>query len=130
LPPSLRPPQQPAVGQLPPAWSRLQTSLAAIQLGRGEQAELELRALIRRYPRFAEARVALAAQLCLRGSIVEARSCWRAAIRLDPRCRQRHWLEESGPWPPLALVALETLMVAEIPAPSWCAASCGTLQQP
>jgi len=105
LTPSLLIPQ----GAVPPAPVRLQAALAAFQKGQAERAELDLRALIRRYPRFAEAHTALAAVLCRRGAIGKASACWREADRLDPRCCQRQWLQESRQWPPLALEALEPL---------------------
>lgn len=100
-------------GAVPPAPGRLQAALAAFQKGQAELAELDLRALIRRYPRFAEAHAALAAVLCRRGAIEKARACWRQADRLDPRCCQRQWLQESRQWPPLALEALEPLLARE-----------------
>jgi len=106
--PSLLSPQA-----VPPAPVRLQAALAAFQKGHAELAELDLRALIRRYPRLAEAHAALAAVLCRRGATEKARACWREADRLDPRCCQRHWLEESCQWPPLALEALEPLLARE-----------------
>jgi hypothetical protein len=79
-----------------PGLARAAAALVAFQQGRGDQAELELRALIRRYPLLAEARAALAALLCSRGALGEASGsggrppgwiramasasgCWRAA---------------------------------------------------
>ena len=109
LTPSLLLPQ----GAVPPSPVRLQAALAAFQKGQAELAELDLLALIRRYPRFAEAHAALAAVLCRRGAIEKARACWRQADRLDPRCCQRQWLLESRQWPPLALEALEPLLARE-----------------
>ncbi len=98
---------------MPPAPVRLQAALAAFQQGQAVRAERDLLALIRRYPRFAEARVALAAVLCRRGAIGRAGACWREAVRLDPRCCRRQWLQESCQWPPLALEALEPLLARE-----------------
>ena len=106
--PSLLSPQA-----VPPAPVRLQAALAAFQKGHAELAELDLRALIRRYPRLAEAHAALAAVLCRRGAIGKAGACWREADRLDPRCCQHQWLQESRQWPPLALEALEPLLARE-----------------
>lgn len=94
-----------------PGLARAAAALVAFQQGRGDQAELELRALIRRYPLLAEARAALAALLCSRGALGEASGCWRTATRLDPRYGQRQWLLESRRWPPRALAALEPLLL-------------------
>lgn len=87
LTPSLLLPQR----AVPPAPLRLQAALAAFQMGHAEWAELDLRALIRRYPRFAEAHAALAAVLCRRGAIgkASASGCRRAASGL--RLPWRRW---------------------------------------
>lgn len=98
--------QRPALGL-----ARSRAALAAFQLGEAELAEAELRALVRRYPRLAEAHAALAAVLCRRGAIEEACGCWSATTRLDPRYRQRQWLLRRRHWPPLPLAALNALVL-------------------
>ncbi len=90
--------------------ARCSAALASLQLGELEQAEAEMRSLLRRYPLLAEARAALAALLSSRGNLAEAKAQWSAATRLDPRCRQQDWLLQSRHWPPLPLQALVPLL--------------------
>ena len=89
------------------AMARSSAALAAFQLGQLEPAERELRALIRRYPLFADARAGLTALLWRRGASGEAESHWAAASGLDPRYRQPEWLLQIRRWPPEPVSALE-----------------------
>ena len=95
------------------AMARSSAALAAWQEEDLSGAEVELRKLIRRYPLFADARAALSALLWQRGATGEAESHWAAASGLDPRYRQRDWLQEVRRWPPkptrqlMAFLALE-----------------------
>ena len=75
-------------------------ALAVYQLGEFDLAEKELRALIRRYPMFADPRAALSGLLWHYGSFGEAESHWNAAVGLDNRYRQRDWLLQIRRWPP------------------------------
>ena len=79
-------------------------------LGDLEEAERQLRNLIRRYPLFADARAGLTALLWQRGAAGEAESHWAAASGLDPRYRQPEWLSEIRRWPPEPVHALETFL--------------------
>jgi tetratricopeptide (TPR) repeat protein len=88
------------------AMARSSAALAAFQLGELDQAELELRRLIRRYPLFADARAGLTALLWRRGASGEAESHWASASGLDPRYRQPEWLLEIRRWPPEPVQAL------------------------
>lgn len=90
--------------------ARCNAALISLQLGELEQAEAELRSLLRRYPLLAEARAGLTALLCSRGNLAEALGQWHATTRLDPRYRQRDWLLQNRRWPPLPLQALEPLL--------------------
>ena len=85
-------------------------ALAALQLGESGDAERELRALIRRYPLFADARAALTALLWQKGAFGEAESHWAAASGLDPRYRQPAWLAAVRRWPPAPVAALERFL--------------------
>lgn len=108
--PSSLPPAVPEVAEASARGrARSRAALAQLQQGQAEQAELKLRALVRRYPLLAEAHTALASVLCSRGAIAEARACWHAATRIDPRCRRLGWLLDACQWPPLAIAALEPL---------------------
>ncbi len=75
-------------------------ALAVYQLGEFDLAEKELRALIRRYPMFADPRAALSGLLWHYGSFGEAESHWTAAVGLDNRYRQQDWLLQIRRWPP------------------------------
>jgi predicted Zn-dependent protease len=92
------------------AMARSSAALAAFQLGELEEAERQLRNLIRRYPLFADARAGLTALLWRRGAGGEAESHWAAASGLDPRYRQSEWLLESRRWPPQPVQALEDFL--------------------
>ena len=82
------------------AMARSSEAMARYQLEQFEQAERELRNLIRRYPMFADARAGLSALLWKQGQRGEAESHWAAASGLDPRYRQADWLLSVRRWPP------------------------------
>ena len=82
------------------AMARSSEAMARYQLDQLDQAERELRNLIRRYPMFADARAGLSALLWKQGQRGEAESHWAAASGLDPRYRQADWLLSVRRWPP------------------------------
>ena len=92
------------------AMARSSEALAAFQLGDLDDAEHQLRALIRRYPLFADARAALTALLWQRGARGEAESHWVSASGLDPRYRDSEWLLGIRRWPPAAVAALQQFL--------------------
>ena len=92
------------------AMARSSAALAAFQLGEFDQAEVELRRLIRRYPLFADARAGLTALLWRRGARGEAESHWASASGLDPRYRQSEWLLQIRRWPPEPVQALSDFL--------------------
>ena len=95
------------------AMARSSAALAAFQLGELDQAEAELRRLIRRYPLFADARAGLTALLWRRGARGEAESHWASASGLDPRYRQPEWLLEIRRWPPEPVQALSDFLALD-----------------
>ncbi len=92
------------------AMARSSAALAAFQQGDLEEAERELRNLIRRYPLFADARAGLTALLWSKGARGEAESHWAAASGLDPRYRQGEWLQQIRRWPPVPIQALDQFL--------------------
>ncbi len=88
-------------------------ALTLYQLGHLDQAELELRGIVQKYPMFADARAALSALLWHKGFLGEAKSNWAAAVGLDNRYKRQDWLLKIRRWPPeptkdlLAFLALE-----------------------
>ena len=92
------------------AMARSSAALAAFQLQDLDQAEAELRRLIRRHPLFADARAGLTALLWRRGARGEAESHWASASGLDPRYRQPEWLLEIRRWPPEPVQALSDFL--------------------
>jgi tetratricopeptide (TPR) repeat protein len=92
------------------AMARSSAALAAFQLGELEVAERSLRSLIRRHPLFADARAGLTALLWRRGARGEAESNWVSASGLDPRYRQREWLQSTRRWPPEPVEALQQFL--------------------
>ncbi|WP_143703395.1 tetratricopeptide repeat protein [Prochlorococcus marinus] len=93
--------------------ARISKALANYQLKNFDQAESDLRAIIRKYPMFPDSRAALTALLWKRGLVGEAESNWIAVAGLDNRFLDRNWLEDSLRWPPdplkdlLAFIDLE-----------------------
>lgn len=84
------------------AIARSSEALACYQLHQFEEAEKQLRTIIRKYPLFADARAALSVILWKKGEIGEAESHWAAASGLDSRYRQHDWLSNIRRWPPEA----------------------------
>ena len=95
------------------AMARSSAALAAFQLGELDQAETELRRVIRRYPLFADARAGLTALLWRQGARGEAESHWASASGLDPRYRQPEWLLEIRRWPPEPVQALSYFLALD-----------------
>ena len=95
------------------AMARSSKALCDYQLEKFDDAENELRNLIRRYPMMADVRASLSALLWRKGFVGEAESNWVAASGLDNRYRQRDWLLNIRRWPPgptedlMAFLALE-----------------------
>ncbi len=97
------------------AMARSSKSLACYQLNQFDEAEQELRFLIRKYPMFADARAAISALLWRKGSFGEAESNWAAASGLDSRYKSKDWLLNVRRWPPqpsedlMSFLALKTI---------------------
>ena len=79
--------------------ARSSKALACYQLNQLDEAEQELRTLIRKYPLFADGRAALSALLWRRGFVGEAESNWEAAVGLDSRYKEEEWLKNVRRWP-------------------------------
>ena len=73
-------------------------ALADFQLGQDKMAFKQLRALLRRYPDFADVRAALAAALWDVGLQAQAEEEWGRVN--DPRYRDLNWLKANRRWPP------------------------------
>ena len=97
------------------AMARSSRALALYQLEAFDDAEREMRNLIRRYPMFADARAGLSALLWIRGSKGEAESNWAAASGLDPSYREADWLLQVRRWPPRPVADLQRLLALESP---------------
>ena len=82
---------------LPMAISSL--ALVNYQLDELDEAESQLRRLIRRYPMLPDSRAALTALLWKKGSIGEAESHWAAVVGLDTRYKDLDWLLNTRRWP-------------------------------
>ena len=97
------------------AIARSSKALACYQLNQIDEAEQDLRSLIRKYPLFADGRAALTALLWRKGSFGEAESHWAAVVGLDGRYREEEWLLKVRRWPPgpindlMAFLDLETV---------------------
>jgi len=78
-------------------------ALASYQLGKYNEAESELRSLIKEYPMCADSRAGLAALLWKKGLIGEAQTNWAAVLGLDNRYLDKDWLLNFRHWPPAAV---------------------------
>ena len=90
--------------------ARSSKALADYQNDQLEEAESELRSLIRKHPMFADARAALTALLWQRGLVGEAESNWAAALGLDNRYSQTDWLLNIRRWPPKPIKDLKAFL--------------------
>ncbi len=97
------------------AMARSSKALCDYQMGEFDQAESELRNLIRRYPMMADARAALSAVLWRKGFSGEAESHWAAASGLDARYSQKEWLSNIRRWPPQPIADLMAFLALERP---------------
>jgi hypothetical protein len=66
-----------------------------------------MRALVRKYPKFADMRAALAAALWETGKRGEAESHWVAVTGLDSRYKDLEWVANVRRWPPSMVAALQ-----------------------
>ncbi len=97
------------------AMARASKALCDYQLEDLDQAESDLRSLIRRFPMMADARAGLSALLWRKGFIGEAESNWAAASGLDSRYRDRDWLLNIRRWPPRPTSDLMSFLALESP---------------
>ncbi len=95
--------------------ARSSHALSTYQLGKFDDAESELRLIIRKYPMFADARAALSALLWRKGFFGEAESHWAAASGLDNRYGNQNWLLNVRRWPPLPIQDLLAFLDLENP---------------
>lgn len=92
------------------ALARINQALVAYQLDQPQDAIAELRALVRRYPNFADARAALTAALWAVGQRGEAESHWVAVVGLDERYSDLDWVRTVRRWPPAMVDALQAFL--------------------
>tara|TARA_B100000700_G_C14977262_1_gene824513 strand:- start:838 stop:1647 length:810 start_codon:yes stop_codon:yes gene_type:complete len=83
------------------AIARSSHALVMYELGKFDEAEKELRKVIRKYPMLADSRAALSALLWREGNAGEAESHWAAASGIDSRYKQNDWLLNIRRWPPI-----------------------------
>ena len=95
--------------------ARSSHAVSTYQLGKFDDAESELRLIIRKYPMFADARAALSALLWRKGFFGEAESHWAAASGLDNRYSNQNWLLNVRRWPPLPIQDLLAFLDLESP---------------
>ncbi len=93
--------------------ARSNKALACYQLKQFDEAEKELRSIIRKYPLFADARAAMSALLWRQGLSGEAESHWAAAVGLDNRYQEEDWLVNIRRWPPDVIYDLMAFLKLE-----------------
>jgi tetratricopeptide (TPR) repeat protein len=89
------------------AWAAESYALALYQVGEEQAALDRMKAIVRKYPLFADARVALTAMLWGQHQFGEAESNWVSAAGLDERYRDLDWLKTVRRFPPKLLSDLE-----------------------
>jgi tetratricopeptide (TPR) repeat protein len=93
------------------AFAAAQRAVADFQLGEKERAIRDLRALLRRFADFDDARAALAAALWSEGLEAQAESEW---LRVgDPRYKDLNWVRQRRAWPPALADALASFLRIE-----------------
>lgn len=88
-------------------WAAENYALALYQTGSVTEAITRLKSLVRKYPMFADARVALTAMLWGNKQFGEAESNWVSAAGLDTRYRDLTWIREIRRFPPKVADSLE-----------------------
>jgi hypothetical protein len=79
-------------------------------MGKTDEAIRTMRALVRKYPQYADMRAALTAALWADGKEGEAESQWVSAIGLDSRYKDLTWLKQVRRWPPQMVTAMENFL--------------------
>ncbi|MEB3226388.1 MAG: tetratricopeptide repeat protein [Synechococcus sp.] len=92
------------------AWAAESYALALYQVGDEKTALDRMKALVRKYPLFADARVALTAMLWGNHQFGEAESNWVSAAGLDSRYRDLDWLKTVRRFPPKLLRNLDNFL--------------------
>ena len=95
------------------ALARVNYGLALYQTGDTQAALRVLRAVVRKYPNFPDARAALTAGLWADGQRGEAESQWVAVVGLDKRYQDIDWIRTIRRWPPQVADALEQFLTLE-----------------
>lgn len=92
------------------ALARVNYGLALYQVGDVSKAVKVLRAVVRKYPNFADARAALTATLWATEKRGEAESQWVAVSGLDKRYQDMDWVRNIRRWPPGVADELERFL--------------------
>ncbi|MBV5257839.1 tetratricopeptide repeat protein [Synechococcus moorigangaii CMS01] len=95
------------------AWAAESYALALYQVGEEKTALNRMKAVVRKYPLFADARVALTAMLWGQHQFGEAESNWVSAAGLDERYRDLTWLKTVRRFPPKVLEDLENFFTLQ-----------------
>ncbi|MEM1279551.1 MAG: tetratricopeptide repeat protein [Cyanobacteria bacterium P01_H01_bin.152] len=95
------------------ALARVNYGLALYQVDRVDEALKVLRAIVRKYPNFPDARAALTAGLWGANQRGEAESQWVAVEGLDRRYKDLDWIRTIRRWPPKMADALEQFLTLE-----------------
>jgi tetratricopeptide (TPR) repeat protein len=82
------------------AWAAESYALALYQLGDQEKGIQRMKSVVRKYPLFADARVALTAMLWGNKQLGEAESNWVSAAGLDKRYKDLDWIRNIRRFPP------------------------------
>lgn len=92
------------------AFARANAAIAQYELGQTDDAIRTMKALVRKYPKFADMRAALTAALWVEGKQGEAESQWVSAIGLDRRYKDLEWVKNVRRWSPKLVTALDKFL--------------------
>ncbi|GJP41675.1 hypothetical protein CLOM_g1316 [Closterium sp. NIES-68] len=79
---------------------RMATAVVLVQVGSTNQAEQILKALVRKYPNYAEAHAALAAVSWQKGETAEAEEQFSRGSALQPQLKNLEWVSDNYDWTP------------------------------
>ena len=95
------------------ALARVNYGLALYQVDEVQESIRVLRAVVRKYPNFPDARAALTAALWADQRRGDAESQWVVVFGLDQRYKDLDWVRTIRRWPPKVADALEQFLTLE-----------------
>ena len=94
---------------------QLGRNLVLYELGRPSEAVAYFRALVSKYPNFADGQAALAVMLYAQGiTSQEVTDGWETAVEQDSRYVDIEWVRDIRRWPPALVTSLEAFKKSDL----------------